>query len=90
MGTAAGTGASVSYQGNDMAGKITFTTGSSGLTSGTILTVTYQTGMTGPTFPVITAANSAAAGQMTNFSAIADRQTSPYRLEPLWLLQPRT
>jgi hypothetical protein len=67
MGTAAGTGASVSYQGNDMAGKITFTTGSSGLTSGTILTVTYQTGMTGPTFPVITAANSAAAGQMTNF-----------------------
>jgi hypothetical protein len=63
LGSAAGSGASVSIVGNNVAGKITLTSGASLLVSGTVMTLTLANGLSFPNGSVVTysAGNSAFA-----------------------------
>ncbi len=67
-GTGAGTSPTISITGNDAAGYITITTGSSPTASGNIVTITFSTALTNtPTSIQLTPANEAAATESTKF-----------------------
>lgn len=66
-GTGAGTGPTISISGNDVAGKITLTTGTTPTLAGTICTVTFSVALGAtPKSVIITAASSAAAQSAIN------------------------
>lgn len=61
VGAGAGTGATVSVSGTDLAGEITLTTGTATPDGGVLLTLTFSSAMTSAPFPQITPANTNAA-----------------------------
>jgi len=78
VGAPAGTGATASLEvssSNALAGSIRLTTGTSP-TAGAVLVVTVSGNMGGGAFVQLTARNSAAAGQMTNFDISASGPTT--------------
>lgn len=67
-GTGAGTGPTITVTGNDGAGYVSIATGTSPTASGDIVTITFATALTNtPTSIKLTAANEAAATELTKF-----------------------
>lgn len=77
LGAAAGTGASYSITGTNLAGKITLTAGTIGLASGTVITMTFANSFAYPTGCAVTftAGNAAFAGVITLISATTNTTT---------------
>ena len=72
VGAAAGTGATVSIVGTNISGRITFVSGTSLLTSGTVLTMTYANSFAYPNGCVLTfsAGNASFASVLQYLSAV--------------------
>jgi hypothetical protein len=77
LGSAAGSGATFSIVGNNVAGKITLNSGTSLLASGIVMTLTLANSLSFPNGSVVTysAGNSAFAGVLTNISGTTTQTT---------------
>ena len=78
-GSAAGTGASISVSGNDQGGSVTLTTGSSGLGTGTLFTLTYGAAYeitSSGAKPIVAPGNSASATEVTKYFVNGTGNTS--------------